>query len=57
VIPPDVKAAAELLERWVLREAGRMRAVSMGGPVVMLFELVGAVCNYFLVAVGVRPRC
>lgn len=54
MIPADVRRAAELLEQWTLLEARKMRVAGMPGPAVMLFELVGSVCGYFLVAVGVR---
>lgn len=48
MIPPEVRAAAELLRDWSLAEGRKMRAAHALGPAVMLFELVGAVCEYFL---------
>jgi hypothetical protein len=57
VIPKEVKEAAEVLESWCTVEARKMRAAGSSGPAVMMFELVVAVCDYFLVDVGERPRC
>jgi len=48
VIPPEVRAAAELLRDWCLEEGRKMRRAGVLGPVVMMFELVGSVCEYFL---------
>ena len=57
MLPDDVKKAAEVLEGWARKESSAMRAAGFYGPAVMLLELVASVCNYFLVAMGVRPRC
>jgi hypothetical protein len=48
VIPDDVRAAAELLAMWCLAEGLKMREAGVPGPAVMMFELVGSVCEYFL---------
>jgi hypothetical protein len=54
VIPYEVRAAAELLKTWALDEGWKMRQAGVMGPAVNLFELVGAVCEYFLCTVGGR---
>jgi hypothetical protein len=56
VIPEEVKEAAEVLEEWCTVEARKMRAACAFGPAVMMFELVAVMCDYFLTAVGARPR-
>jgi len=56
VLPAEVKAAAEVVEDWAKVQGVAMRAARMFGPAVMLYELVAAVLDYFLVATGARKR-
>lgn len=51
MIPDEVRAAAVLLREWTFAEAQKMRAAGVSGPGVLMFELVGSVCDYFLGAV------
>jgi len=48
MIPDDVREAAVLLSEWCLAEGQRVRALGRAGPAVMLFDLVGSVCEYLL---------
>jgi len=50
MIPAEVRVAAATLGTWCLEEAKRIRSVPGSGPdkVVLFYELVGSVCQYFL---------
>ena len=48
MLPSEVRDAANLLRTWTLGEALKMRAARSFRPRVVLYELVGAVCEYFL---------
>jgi hypothetical protein len=48
ILPPEVRDAASLLMTWTLDEALELRAAEEHGPRVVLCELVGSVCEYFL---------
>jgi hypothetical protein len=54
MIPAEVKAAAATLGTWCLEEAKRLRGAlnPTNSKVVLFYELVGSVCDYFLKVLG-----
>jgi len=50
MIPAEVRVAAATLGTWCLDEAARLRGAlnPTNSKVVLLYELVGSVCEYFI---------